>query len=215
MEKQLFAPKTMNLPGSLLLVPQFWDKDYYNRLKQRASGVINLVLSELLLFENYTAVVGFLGYPHILTILQFIEGVKDKEIYFLGTAGTMNEAYNQPRPLLVEEIFSTELLDHFAPETSYGMKTFDTPVLPRVKGVTVDIIQRETAPWLREQVKRGMDFVEMEIFPLRAYLEKPFTALVVTSDLLKETGIEVFPNKKELARQFVATYELIENMIDR
>jgi hypothetical protein len=89
------------------------------------------------------------------------------------------------------------------------MKLFESADLRKAKGVTVDIVQRETPSWLQEQVHLGMEFVEMEIFPLRAYMEKPFHAIVVTTDILRESGVEVFPDKKQLKEEFVKSYELI------
>jgi len=205
----LFNPQRIDLPGHLVLIPQFWDKDYYQTLKKNALGCLNLLNSDLLLFENYTVIVGFLGYPHILTLLEFIKDVREKEVHFLGTAGSLNETINQPIPLQVEEIFSTGILEHFSTGKSFPLKPMNQGNLRKAKGVTVDIIQRETPSWLRKQVNRGIDFVEMELFPLRVYLEKPFQAIVVTSDLLKETGIVVFPDKKRLQREFVQSYELM------
>jgi hypothetical protein len=217
MEQILFNPQRIELPSHLILIPQFWDKDYYGKLKKEALGCLNLIHSDLLIFPEYTVIVGFLGYPHILTLLEFIENVREKEIYFLGTAGSLNEAIDRPIPLVVTEIYSTAILDHFSEEKSFPLKSMNinmNPGNPReARGVTVDIIQRETPAWLREQVKRKIDFVEMELFPLRVYLDKPFYAVVVTTDLLKESGIEVFPDKKLLGREFVGSYESIVKMI--
>jgi hypothetical protein len=209
MDNILFNPQKIDLPKHLVLIPQFWDKHYYEGLKKSALGSFNLLHSDLLLFQDYTVIVGFLGYPHILTLLEFISDVREKEVFFLGTAGSLKESLHSPTPLAVEEIYSTEILDHFSTETCLPLKPLPTGQLRRARGVTVDIIQRETPAWLREQVKRQLDFVEMELFPLRVYLEKPFYAVVVTSDLLKESGIEVFPDKQLLQREFVRSYELI------
>lgn len=212
MDKILFTPKQMDIPPNLILIPFFWDKDYYKHLKEKALGNFELFNSEIVFFENHTLLVGFLGYPNLLTHLEFIKDVKAKEVFFLGTAGSMNEEIAEPTPLDVEAIYSTAILDYFCDAKSFPLKTLNHG-LRKAKGVTVDIIQRETSSWLREQVQRGMEFVEMEIFPLRAYLGKPFHAVVVTTDLLKETGIVVFPDKKRLLEEFVKSYELIINTI--
>jgi hypothetical protein len=209
MQKKLFDPQRLDLPGNLILIPQFMDNDYYQTLKKKAYGCINLLHSDLLIFDGYSMVVNFLGYPHILTLLEFIKEVRSKEIFFLGTAGSLNPAYDHPLPLTVEEIYSTEILDHFAAEHALPLMPLGSGNLNKAKGVTVDIIQRETTTWLRQQVERGLDFVEMELFPLRVYLEKPFKAVVVTSDLLKETGIVVFEDKKLLQKEYVRCYELM------
>ncbi|MCU0290000.1 MAG: hypothetical protein MUF15_26885 [Acidobacteria bacterium] len=208
MDKLLFTPKQMEIPQNLILIPHFWDSKYFKELKEKALATFELFECEILLFDNYTLLVGFLGYPHLLTHLEFIKDVKEKEIFFLGTAGSMNEEIDKPTSLSVEAIYSTAILDHFCTVKSFPLKTINSD-MRKAKGVTVDIIQRETHSWLLEQIQRGMDFVEMEIFPLRAYLEKPFHAVVVTSDLLKTTGITVFPDKKRLQEEFVKSYELI------
>jgi hypothetical protein len=214
MDKILFTPKQVDTPPNLILIPFFWDTSYYKQLKEKALATFELFNSEIVFFENYTLLVGFLGYPHLLTNLEFIKDVKVKEVFFLGTAGSMNEEIDKPIPLDVEAIYSTAVLDYFCAEKSFPLKTLNQG-LRKAKGVTVDIIQRETASWLQEQVQRGMDFVEMEIFPLRAYLGKPFHAVVVTTDLLKPTGIVVFPDKKRLLEEFVKTYELIIKTIGK
>lgn len=213
MDKILFNPDKMELPRNLLLIPQFWDTGYYEELKKKAVGNFKLLSSDILLFNNYTVVVGFLGYPNILTLLEFIQGVKEKEVFFLGTAGSLNQDIREPMALNVEAIYSTAVLDYFSSWKLFPLKRFEPGNLRKAKGVTVDIIQRETDTWLKHQVQRGMEFVEMEIFPLRAYLEKSFTAIVVTSDLLTETGIEVFPDKKRLKEEFVKSYELMVNSL--
>ncbi len=208
MDKILFTPKQVDTPPNLILIPFFWDTSYYKQLKEKAQATFELFNSEIVFFENYTLLVGFLGYPHLLTNLEFIKDVKVKEVFFLGTAGSMNEEIDKPIPLDVEAIYSTAVLDYFCAEKSFTLQPLKQG-LRKAKGVTVDIIQRETASWLQEQVQRGMDFVEMEIFPLSAYLGKPFHAVVVTTDLLKPTGNVVFPDKKRLLEEFVKSYELI------
>ena len=214
MEKSLFHPKKIELPRHIVLIPQFWDKVYYKELKSRALVDFQMVLSDFLIFEDYVLVVGFLGYPHILTILEFIEDIRNKEIYFLGTAGSLNEAFNRPMILDVTEIHSSSILDHFNREKSFSLAGFPGHELTVARGVTVDIIQRETVPWLKEQTAKGIDFVEMELFPLRVYLGKPFRALVVTSDILREGGIHVFPHKALLRKEFVKAYEMIVRYIN-
>ncbi len=209
MERLLFNPDKIDLPPHLILIPQFWDTDYFNQLKKKAAGTFNLLNSNVLLFDHYTVIVGFLGYPNILTILEFIERVKEKEVYFLGTAGSMNEEINEPISLNVVTIYSSAILNYLSPRKSFPLKIFASDNLRKAKGVTVDIIQRETSSWLKEQVQLGMDFVEMEIFPLRVYLEKPFHAIVVTTDILRETGVEVFKDKKRVKEEFIKSYELI------
>lgn len=205
----LFKPKTIDLPPKLILIPRFWGRDYFEKLKKDALASFEIVQSEFLFFDEYTIVEGFLGYPHILATLEFIKDVREKEVFFLGTAGSMNEDIAHPMPLEVTKIYPTAVFNDFSDQEFFELKSFPSCDFRKAAGVSVDIIQRETAPWLKEQKSKGMDFVEMEIFPLRVYLEKPFHAVVITSDLLKEDGIEIFPGKKLLQEEFVRAYEFI------
>jgi hypothetical protein len=215
MKETLFNPKKIDLPQHLILIPQFWDKVYYEKLKEEALAFFNLLQSDLVMFENYTLIVGFLGYPSILTLLEFVNQVRDKNIYFLGTAGVLNESITKPIPLNPTRVYPTSILEHFSNDEYLDLKPFEDNAIQEVIGVTVDIIQRETSPWLKEQVSKGIDFVEMELFPLRVYLEKPFYSIVVASDLLKEDGINVFPDKDLLKKEFVKSFEYIKSHINK
>lgn len=204
----LFNPRKFPLPGDLVLIPQFWDRDYYEELKKKARQTYDMLVTQMLLFKDFSLIVGFLGYPHILTTLEFIKDVREKEIYFLGTAGSLNEQIDRPMPLEVDRVYPSPPITQFAKEESFTLKSLESKGLRKASGVTVDIPQRETVSWYKDQVARGIDFVEMELFPLCAYLGKPFYAVVVTSDILREQGIEVFPNKK-MRKEFVTSYEYI------
>lgn len=207
-QELLFHPRRMEIPSKLVLVPQFPAREYYQELKDRANRCFDMNC-DFLFFDEYTVICGFMGYPHILALLEFIDHVRDKEIYFLGTAGSLNETYDAPISLAVTEIHSCALLDHFCPHTSLPLTPHPDWNLESARGVSVDIIQRETPAWLRQQKARHMDFVEMELFPLRAYLEKAFHAIIVTSDLLTEKGIHMFTDRKALVQQFLDSFELI------
>lgn len=209
MKDTLFNPNRIDLPPKLVLIPQFWDKPYYEKLKKEAYGCIELIHSDLLIFDGYSVIVNFLGYPHVFTVMEFINDIREKEIFFLGTAGSLNPEINEPEPFVVDEIHATDFLQNFGSSLNYKLKPLPDSGLSKARGVTVDIIQRETVDWLRLQVKKELDFVEMEIYPMRVYLEKPFTAIVVTTDLISEEGIRVFPDKKKLASEFTRSYELI------
>jgi len=217
MENTLFNPHRMDVPSHLILIPNFWDRPRYQELKKSAVKCIPMMSSDILIFDDYAVLVSFLGYPHLLTLLEFIKDVRHKEIYFLGTAGSLKPVFNVPTQLAVSEIHATEILEHFASKLtsdpqvlplSYQLKILPGPFI-EAKGVTVDLIQRETVPWLRKQIEKGMEFVEMELYPLRVYLGKPFYALVVTSDLLTETGIQVHNDWKKLLTKFLHAYDAI------
>ncbi len=213
-KETLFKPKKFDVPGDLILIPRFWDRDYFQNLKEQAHGSFEIIQCEFLFFEKYTVIEGFLGYPHILTVLEFLDKLKQKQVYFLGTAGSLNKEINQSIPLQVSQIYPAGVFNDFTETGYFDMKTFPSCNFRQSPGVSVDIIQRETPAWLKEQQNKGLDFVEMEIFPLRVYLDTPFHAMVVTSDLLKSDGIEVFPDKKQLKKEFVRAFEFITGAIN-
>ncbi len=39
---------------------------------------------------------GFLGYPHLFTLLALVAGLEEKEVYFLGSAGALAPASRAP-----------------------------------------------------------------------------------------------------------------------
>lgn len=213
MEPSLWNPRRFVLPETLVLIPNFWSRDYYRRLQGAALKSFPLLGAEILVFPGYALIKGFLGYPHILTLLELVEGVREKRIFFLGTAGSLTEQYTTHTALAVSEISSGGLLEFFSPRPSYEMMALDIPGVETARGVTIDIIQRETASWLNIQQQRGMGFVEMEIFAIRAWLERPFAALVVLTDCLTDSGIRVFHGYKSLEKEFIHAFEIIAGII--
>ena len=78
----------------------------------------------------------------------------------------------------------------------------------------MDVIQRETPSWLAAQRRKKIDIVEMELFPLRWFLQKPFRALVVLSDRVEPSGIRPFADKKKFQREFTHAFEYIVRQIN-
>jgi hypothetical protein len=89
------------------------------------------------------------------------------------------------------------------------LKVFPADSFPSVRGVSVDIIQRETHGWLAEQQSKKIDIVEMELFALRWFLKKPFHALVVLSDRVEPTGIRPFAAKQKFQAEFARAFDYI------
>ncbi len=79
-----------------------------------------------------------------------------------------------------------------------------------MRGVSVDVIQRETPAWLAAQRAQRADIVEMELFPLRWFLGRPFRALVVLSDRVEATGIRPFADKDKFNREFQRAFQAID-----
>ncbi|MCJ7483646.1 MAG: hypothetical protein MUO31_11855, partial [Thermodesulfovibrionales bacterium] len=85
---------------------------------------------------------------------------------------------------------------------------------PVVRGVSVDVLQRETPAWLAEQHALKTDIVEMELFPLRCFLGRPFHALVVLSDRVEEKGISPFREKAKFNSEFSRAFQAITRYIN-
>ena len=209
----LFSPKKINVPDTLVLIPHFYDRAVFKKLQIRARKTVHLLGSDVLVFQAYALVTGFLGYPFLLTLLEFIAGVKQKEIFFLGTAGSLNPRWDHPCALNVTRIHASSVFTHFSTCQDFGLKDLENDQFERVSAVSVDILQRETRSWLKSQESRGIDAVEMEIFPLRLFLEKPFVALVVLSDRVTGNGIQPFSDVERLKKVFAGTFGFIESLI--
>ena len=215
MQKKLYNPEKIDLPSILLLIPHFYDKNYYQSIKKDALKKIPLLQSEVLIFKDYAIISGFLGYPSLLLVLEFIKNVKKKDIFFLGTAGSLNEKINTPGFYYVNRIYPSSIFSLFSRKDSLELDGFDYDGVGGVTGVSVDIIQRETALWLKKQKKRGIDIVEMEIFPLRVYLNKPFHAIVLITDSVTFKGVKVFSDQGSIKKEFIKAFEFIVSFLKK
>jgi hypothetical protein len=214
MKPSLFQPTQFVTPPSLVLVPYFSQSSLFTALQKQALRQQNFLHSTLLWFENYAVISGFIGYPHLLTILQMISSLADKEIYFLGSAGAINLHFKKPAALQVSKICSSSIFKRFSGKNSLPLKVFPADSFPCVRGVSVDIIQRETQGWLAEQRLNKTDIVEMELFPLRWFLQKPFHALVVLSDRVEPSGIRPFAAKQKFKSEFARAFDYIISHIN-
>ena len=214
MKQSLFNPNRIECPGPLILNAKFWDTDYYNNLKKSAAYHFPLMGCEIVVFNDFTLVSGFLGYPQIITLLEFIKDFRQKDIYFLGTAGSLTDDITQSCVLTLKEMHASAIFDYFCQEKVLDLEVIDHGDARVGTGVSVDLIQRETVEWLRAQEAKKIDVVEMEIFPLRVFLDKPFPAIVVTTDRVSAAGVKQFPDHKHFLKEFVKGYELIVRTIN-
>jgi hypothetical protein len=214
MKSSLFRPRQFAIPQSLVLVPHFPHGSVFTALQKKARRRQDLLHSSLFCFERMAVVSGFLGYPHLLTLLGLVADLADKEVFFLGSAGALQPRFREPAALQVGEVFSSSVFKRFGRAASLPLKTFADGSFPVVRGVSVDLIQRETPAWLAEQRSLKTDIVEMELYPLRWFLGRPFHALVVTSDRVQETGIRPFPEKEKFKSEFNRAFQAIVRQID-
>ncbi len=214
MKPSLFQPKRFVTPRSLVLVPYFSQGSLFASLQKQSRRRQDFLHSSMLWLENMAVISGFIGYPHLLTLLQMIDGLADKEIYFLGSAGALSPHWQEPTVLQVHHIHSSSIFNRFSKKNGYALTPFTGTPFPLASGVSVDIIQRETPSWLAAQRLNKIDFVEMELFPLRWFLRKPFHALVVLSDRVEATGIRPFPEKKRFHSEFNRAFRYIMRTID-
>jgi hypothetical protein len=214
MMPSLFRPRQLATSPSLVLVPYFPQDALFPDLQKKARRQQNFLHSSWLWLENMTVICGFLGYPHLLTLLQFIADLPEKEIFFLGTAGAINPRFKEPTALQVSEIYSSSIFKRFSRKSSFPLKVFPAGPFPSARGVSVDIIQRETPSWLAEQRSKKIAVVEMELFPLRWFLQKPFHALVVLSDRIEPSGIRPFSEKQKFHSEFARAFNTIISHIN-
>jgi hypothetical protein len=214
MKPSLFRPRQVAIPTSLVLIPYFAQASLFDKLKKQALRRQEFLHSSLLWFENMAIISGFIGYPHLLTLLPLIEDLADKEIYFLGSAGAINPRWHEPTVLQVHAIRSSSTFNRFSKKNSFPLTIFAGDAFPGATGVSVDIIQRETSSWLAEQQRKKTDFVEMELFPLRWFLQKPFQALVVLSDRVEASGIRPFADKQKFQSEFARAFDYIISHIN-
>jgi hypothetical protein len=215
MKPSLFQPRQFVTPPSLVLVPYFSQSSLFAALQKQALRQQDFLHSSLLWFENLAVISGFIGYPHLLTILALFAELEKKDIYFLGSAGAIHPRFSGPTTLQVSEICSSSIFIRFSGKSRLPLKVFPDGPFPGVRGASVDIIQRETTTWLAAQRLKKIDIVEMELFPLRWFLRKPFHALVVLSDRVEASGIRPFTDKQKFQREFKSAFDYIIAHINR
>jgi hypothetical protein len=209
----LFRPRQFVMPPALVLVPNFSEPALLAEMQRQAKRRLALLHSTLLVFEKFAVISGFIGYPHLLTLLGRVAGLEDKEIFFLGSAGALAPRFRAPAAVQVREILPSSVFQRFS-RTALPLKPFTSGSFPVVRGVSVDVIQRETPAWLAEQRRRRADIVDMELFPLRWFLRRPFRALVVLSDRVEATGIRPFRAKEAFNGEFRRALLAITRTID-
>ncbi|MEN8152671.1 MAG: hypothetical protein ABFR75_01495 [Acidobacteriota bacterium] len=212
-DKLLNPNNKHEIPDNLILIPNFFDKKYFNRIKKKAIRNFSLFFSTVLIFESYSIITDFIGYTQLLTILEFIKDIREKNIYFLGTAGSINPEFKSPEAFMVNEINPSAIFDSFADKKSYKLISTGDHGFTGVKGVSVDILQRETSEWLKDQIVNKNDIVEMEIYPLRDFIGKEFFAFVVITDLITKNGIDLLKNKKKINSELIRSFEHILELI--
>jgi len=212
MKPSLFHPRQFALPPSLVLVPYFSQGPLLAELQQRAERRHSLLHSSLLVFADHAVISGFLGYPHLFTLLGLVGGLEEKEVFFLGSAGALAPRFRAPAAVQVRDVIPSSIFKRFSRST-LPLKTFADRSFPAVRGVSVDIIQRETPAWLAAQRARRADIVEMELFPLRWFLARPFHALAVLSDRVEATGIRPFAAREKFAAEFHRAFQAITRLI--
>jgi hypothetical protein len=211
----LFRPRQFATPPSLVLVPYFSEVSLFAALQEQALRRQDFLHSTLLWFADMAVISGFIGYPQLLTLLGMVSGLEVKEIYFLGSAGALRPRFRSPAALQVAEIRPSSVFKRFSrASAALPLKRFPDPSFPAVRGVSVDVIQRETPAWLAEQRSQRSDIVEMELFPLRWFLGRPFHALVVLSDRVEATGIEPFGDRERFNEEFKRAFHAITRCID-
>jgi hypothetical protein len=206
MPDTLFCPAQIDLPETIILVP--WLPAECRPAKATTRRLLH---AELLIGQHSCTLTGFLGYPDLLTLLAFIAGLPGKRIYLAGTAGALAPRVMAPAVVQVASIAATPPLRSLSRRSPLEMETIPAAPWPAVKAVSVDLAQRETRPWLAAQRREGRQAVEMELFALRAFLGRPFPALLVFSDAVEPGGIRPFARsrvRQELARAFAFLMEL-------
>ena len=202
MKGHLFHPPTRSLPYRLLLVPFFVDRSSFSGLQKKARRCSKLLHADLLEFDDFAVIANFMGYPFLLTMLEHVEGIGKKEIFFLGTAGAIGTGTKKPQALNVVSVTGSGSLKRFTRKGGLELKHLPFSFLKSASAVSVDIPQRESRSWVRGEIGKRTAVVEMELFPLRVFLGKPFVALVVTTEMVSASGIQPFADREAVRVEF-------------
>jgi len=206
MPNHLFRPRRIDLPPRLLLVPRWLDRAVGARVQREAAHSQNLWGATLHILPACAVLSGFFGYPHLLTLLEAIAGIQDKEITLLGSAGAIDPRFARPQVVEVSSCAAYGPLARFHKAALLPLTAAPGVSGERVTAVTVDLLQRETPAFLCRAAHQGWQVVEMELFPLLAYLERPPTAALVLTDRLTRLGIVPHGDRREIGRLFAERF---------
>lgn len=209
MNSHFFNPVKTEISQNLLLLPFMPDRKYLKMIEENSISRKHILGSVLYSYKDYDVLYGFLGYSNLLTLLEFISGIREKNIFFIGTAGSLNYLLDKPEILNVERVYPGSIFTYFSDDKYLDLDSSGMSGVKIGSGISIDLIQREDHQWFSEMKKRDLDFVEMELYPLRWYLGKNFHALVVLSDQITESGIRTF-NKNKIKEEFIRGFEMIK-----
>lgn len=209
MNSHFFNPQKTEISQNLLLLPYMPDRKYLKMIEESSKRQKHILGSVLYSYNDYDVLYGFLGYSNLLTLLEFILNIREKNIFFIGTAGSLNPSLDKPEILSVNRIYPGSIFRYFSEDQYLVLKKSGTAGVRTGRGISIDLIQREDLHWYKEMRKRDLDFVEMELYPLRWYLGKKFNAMVILSDQITESGIRIFDRKK-IKEKFINGFEMIK-----
>lgn len=210
MDSSLFHPRPVDLPtNNLVIIP--WHPDS-GSLQGGLIRERRLLRARLLFYSHHAVLTGFTGYSHLYLLLPALKSLNRKKIVFLGTAGSLVASDTTCHAFFIEKVVPSGLFTFFPSLGPLSLSPFlpmdKQIVLPGATAVSVDIIQRETPRWVRDQVREKRHCVEMELYPLRHFLGPSLSAVLVTSDRVTENGIHRFP-REQVANLFGKVYQTI------
>jgi hypothetical protein len=202
MSNHLFHPRRIDVPPRLLLVPRWLDPALEADVRRCCRVSRPLWGATLFHFPGYAVLSGFFGYPHLLTLLESIAGLQNKEIALLGSAGALDPRLEPPQVVEVARCAGYGPLARFCRRSP--LLSAESPVAAgeKVVAVTVDLLQRETPAFLKRAERHGWQVVEMELFPLLAVLERPPSATLVLTDRVTQGGIVPCADRREIKGLF-------------
>lgn len=204
-----FFPRRIEVRRRLLLIPSCHHRSVWVEVSRRSDSRHSFLGAELFHFDGFTVLTGFMGYPHLLTLLAGLDGWKEKTLFFLGTAGVLDDG-DLPDIVCASSVaISPELVFGFSGE-ELSMATAEGLMPKRV--VTVDLPHRESSDWLRRVREEGLERVEMELYPLRYLYGRPFRALLVGSDRVGKGFAPL--RRKLLEERFAEAFEMIMEMLN-
>jgi len=205
-----FIPYRLPARDRLLLIPFCHHQRHWADTCDKAQSIRSFLGAEIVHFEQCTVLTGFMGYPHMLTLLSGIQDWRNKQLFFLGTAGSLK---NEALPDVVTAasvIMTSQLCPAFNAE---ALDMIPITRYPSRSVITVDIPHRETLEWQNSTIKLGFDRVEMELYPLRQFYGRPFQALLVGSDHVGESVNAAKISYAALVKKFTEAFTCLMECI--
>jgi len=192
--------KPLNCRRAIFIPADTPSKVIKTHLEKNAAKKQNFLFSHLYRFKNKVVLLGGIGAPASVLVIEPLICSGINEILVLGFCGGLTKDINLFDSFIVKKALSEEgTSSHYIPfkseffssedlsEEIRGKLKSNNSVLKTASIVTTDAPYKETKEWLTDKQTKNIELVDMEtssVFALAEYYQVKAAAVMVVSDIV-------------------------------